>query len=142
MASIVRGSAASTNRRRGPVPSGDQSPILTVYGNPPQLIRVENEDYLDLAQAIADRVGRIFVVTSKRTLVATRNQPTPAGQGSPQTLAPSIPGGILQADQLPPAQNGHAPQQAVAGMCPRCGGSKVTAGGRTCPVCGGKGVTR
>lgn len=144
MASIVRGSAANMSRRRVPVRSGDQSPILTVYGNPPQLIRVESEEYLHLAQAIANELGRVFVVTPTRTMLAERNQATtPAtGQGrAPAPTQPMTPTGFLQADQLAPPSNGHAPQ-LPAGVCNRCGGTGATGRGTPCPVCGGRKVAR
>lgn len=124
------------------MPSGDQSPILTVYGNPPQLIRVESEDYLHLAQAIANELGRVFVVTPTRTMVAERNQATPpAVQGATMPAQTQNPTGFLQADQYAPPSNGATPQ-LPAGLCNRCGGTGVTGRGTPCPVCSGRKVTR
>lgn len=144
MASIVRGSAANMSKRRVRMPSGDQSPILTVYGSPPSLIRVESEEYLHLAQAIANELGRVFVVTPTRTIAAERNQATPATTGQGRAPAPmqTAPTGILQADQYARPSNGAAAPQIPAGVCPRCAGTKQTARGATCPVCNGRGMTR
>jgi hypothetical protein len=144
---MLRGSAVNMKQRRGRVPSGDKSPMLTVYGNPPQLVRVESEEMLYLAQAIANAHGKIFVVTPSRTLIAEPQTATAtaAGKALQPNMAqqPTRPTGILQADQYPVAQNGngaHAPE-TPAGMCGRCHGTGTTTRG-VCPVCAGRRVAR
>lgn len=126
------------------MPSGDQSPILTVFGNPPTLIRVDSEEHLHLAQAIANQVGRILVVTPSRTIAAERATPgriIPTNGTHPTPLVSGTQGGFLQADQYAPPSNG-TEAQAPAGMCPRCGGTGQTSRGTVCPVCSGRKVTR
>jgi hypothetical protein len=147
MASITRGSQASTNGKRGKTQYGDQSPILTVFGEPPQVIRVTAEQHLPLAQALVEKLGRMMVVVDHppRTILASPSNGvvhpgmmmpamTPAGGQAPQ-------GPILQADQLPPARNSATTPRAAAGKCIRCDGTGQTTRG-ACPVCGGKGVAR
>lgn len=150
MANIVRGSAANMKQRRVRMQSGDQSPILTVFGNPPALVRVENEEHLYLAQAIADAQGGILVATPTRTIMATpaKGQVNYRGPSAPAQVATPAqtgqPTGILQADRLPIPSNGngsHAQAAAAPGMCGRCGGSGHTTRG-VCPVCRGTKVAR
>jgi hypothetical protein len=147
MASITRGSQASTNGRRAKTQYGDQSPILTVFGEPPQVIRVTTEQHLPLAQALVEKLGRMMVVVDNppRTILASPSN----GVVSPSMAMPAMApagiqaqqGPILQMDQLPAASNSATAPRAAAGKCLRCQGSGQTPRG-SCPVCNGKGVAR
>lgn len=148
MAGITRGSQASTNGKRGKTQYGDQSPILTVFGEPPQVIRVTAEQHLPLAQALVEKLGRMMVVVDDppRTILASPSNGVVSPNMTMPAMAPAGTQGqqapILQADQLPAARNSASAPQGTAGTCGRCGGGGKTNRGVTCPVCNGKGVTR
>ena len=147
MAITARGSQATTNGKRGRTQYGDQSPTLTVYGTPPQLIRVATEAELPLAQALVEKIGRTTVIVDSppRTILAAPSN----GIVSPSLMQPAMAPAngqaqqapYLQADQLPAARNSATAPRAAAGVCLRCNGSGQTPRGQ-CAVCGGKGVAR
>lgn len=133
MPSILRESRVSTSKQQAKIvvpQPGDQSPVMTVYGNPPQLIRLESDQMMHLATALIETLGQCWVVTPTRCVLATRTE---------IPLAPAAPIPFQPAPQQPPQANG---QGLATGTCNRCQGRGVTARGDSCPVCSGRGVVR
>ena len=125
----MRESRVSTNKQPAKVPApGEQAPVMTVYGNPPQLIRLESDQLMHLATALIEKLGQCWVVTPTRCVLATRTETPPVLQ-MPVVPPPVVP---------PPQANGQA--VAAAGTCNRCHGEGRTARGDICPVCNGKRV--
>ena len=132
MPSIMRESRVATSKQQAakaadPTP-GDQVPVMTIYGDPPQLIRLESDHLMYLATKLIETLGQCWVVTPTRCVLATFT-------AVPQTPTPFLQG--PQAAQQPSQSNG---QGLSPGICNRCHGRRVTARGDTCPVCNGKGV--
>jgi hypothetical protein len=110
--------------------SGEQQPVMTVYGERDRLmIRLEREDLMDLAQAIANVAGSCWVITPSRCAKLQQQSPQPQPlQPHPQQQQP------LQTQPQPSAETGWT-------TCNRCAGVGTTSRG-ICPVCQGRKVVK
>lgn len=140
MKSGLNGSVKLTAQRRKvePIP-GVQEPVLTIYGNPPAMIRVTDDRLLPMAQAIAAMVLRrqVYLVSPSQTALSdpTGATPTPAPVAAQQGWPNQPP------TQAAPAPAPAAAPPAKANGCPRCGGTGQTTRGQ-CHICHGSGVAR
>jgi cytochrome c553 len=107
---------------------GDQQPVMTVFGRPPALIRIESDELMHCAQSLVNTLGQCWVITPTRCILA-----------SPQTTI--FPQTTAEMNAAMTQESRSVNQNIDPTICARCHGTGSTSRGK-CPICAGMGRVR